>query len=285
MTKIVGILGDPIGHTLSPVMHNAAFRALELDWVYIPARVRPSDLGAALRGIRAMGWAGINLTIPHKERATRLVDRASREARLTGAVNTIVCTPRGLVGHNTDGLGYVAALREDLNFDPGKKRVVMLGSGGAARGIAVALLSRGASRLTILNRTSRRASALARRLGRRFRGSRISSGGLTRENVSRAFAEADLLVNATAVGMGGTAHRGLPLKELPGAAIVSDIVYRPMRTPLLVAASRIGLQTHGGLGMLLHQGAEAFELWTGEQAPIDVMRRALRRALSRAGPA
>lgn len=284
MTKIVGILGDPIDHTLSPVMHNAAFRALGLDWVYIPARVRPSDLGAALRGIRAMGWAGINLTIPHKERATRLVDRASREARLTGAVNTIVCTPRGLVGHNTDGPGYVAALREELGFDPGKKRVVMLGSGGAARGIAVALLSRGVSRLTILNRTSRRASALARRLGRGFRGSRISWGGLTRESVLQAFAEADLLVNATAVGMGGTAHRGLPLKELPGAAIVSDIVYMPMRTPLLVAASRIGLRTQGGLGMLLHQGAKAFELWTGEQAPIDVMRRALRRALSRAGP-
>ncbi len=285
MTKIVGILGNPIGQTLSPVMHNSAFRALGLDWIYIPARVRPSDLGAALRGIRAMGWAGINLTIPHKERATRLVDRASREARLTGAVNTIVCTPRGLVGHNTDGSGYVTALGEDLGFDPRKKRVVMLGSGGAARGIAVALLSRGASRLTILNRTSRRASTLARRLGRGFRGSHIAWGGLSREDVSRAFVEADLLVNATAVGMGGTAHRGLPLKELPGAAIVSDIVYRPMRTPLLVAASRIGLRTHGGLGMLLHQGAEAFELWTGEQAPIDVMRRALRRALSRAGPA
>jgi shikimate dehydrogenase len=284
MTKIVGILGDPIGHSLSPVMHNAAFRALGIDWVYVPARVRPRDLSAALRGIRAMGWAGVNLTIPHKQRAMRLVDRASREARLTGATNTIVCAPRGLVGHNTDGRGYVAALREELDFDPRRKRVVMIGAGGAARGIAVALMSRGVSRLTILNRTSARATALARSLGRAFKGSRIAPGGLNREKISAAFAEADLLVNATAVGMGGTAHRGLPLKELPSRAIVSDIVYGPRRTPLLVAASRIGLRTQGGLGMLLHQGAEAFELWTGEQAPIDVMRRALRRTISRAGP-
>ncbi|MFQ5457224.1 MAG: shikimate dehydrogenase family protein, partial [Myxococcota bacterium] len=197
MTKIAGILGDPIGHTLSPVMHNAAFRALGLDWVYIAARVRPANLAAAVRGVRVMGWAGVNLTIPHKERASRLVDRATREARLTGAINTIVCTPRGLVGHNTDGRGYVAALREELDFDPAGKRVVLIGAGGAARGIAVALMVRGASRLTILNRTPGRAGSLARRLGRGFRGSKVLSGGLTRDSVSRTFADADLLVNAT----------------------------------------------------------------------------------------
>ncbi len=284
MTKIVGILGDPIGHTLSPVMHNAAFRALGIDWVYVPARVRPADLAAALRGMRAMGWGGVNLTIPHKERAMRLVDRASRAARLTGAVNTIVITPRGMAGHNTDGSGYVAALREELDLDPRGKRVVILGAGGAARGIGVALLAAGVSQFTILNRTPARAGSLARHLRKGFKQAQIVSGGLTRQRASKTFADADLLVNATAVGMEGTAHRGLPLQALPKRAVVSDIVYRPLRTPLLEAASGYGLRTQGGLGMLLHQGAEAFTLWTGQPAPVDIMRRALRRALSRAGP-
>ena len=284
MTRIVGILGDPIAHTLSPAMHNAAFAALGLDWVYVAVRVRPRDLEDALRGIRAMGWAGINVTIPHKERVVRFLDRLSPEARLTGAVNTIVHGPRGLTGHNTDGRGFVAALAKERRFRPDGTRAVILGAGGSARGIAVALLRDGAREIAILNRTPRRAAALARHLSAAFPRARIDFGPLTPERAGEAFEGADLLVNATAVGMGGTAHRGLPLARLARRAIVSDIVYRPARTPLLEQAARRGLRTQGGLGMLLHQGAEAFSLWTGRPAPLRVMRRALERALARAGP-
>ena len=284
MTQIVGIFGDPIAHTLSPAMHNAAFAALGLDWVYVPIRVRSRDLEDAVRGIRAMGWAGINVTIPHKEKVVRFVDRLSPEARLTGAVNTIVAGPRGLSGHNTDGRGFVAALARERRFRPAGRRVVILGAGGAARGIAVALLRGGAGELVILNRTSRRAAALARHLARAFPRARIAGGPLTADRAAQAFEGADLLVNATPVGMGRTSHRGLPLARLPRRAIVSDIVYRPARTPLLTRAAACGLRTQDGLGMLLHQGAEAFTLWTGRPAPLRVMRRALRRALARAGP-
>lgn len=284
MTRIVGIFGDPIAHTLSPAMHNAAFAALGLDWVYVPVRVRSRDLEDALRGMRAMGWAGINVTIPHKERVVRYLDRLSPEARLTGAVNTIVSGSRGLTGHNTDGRGFVTALAVERRFRPDGARAVILGAGGSGRGIAVALLRAGAGEIAILNRTPRRAAALARHLAEAFPRARIESGPLTPERAGKAFEGADLLVNATAVGMGPTAHRGLPLARLPRRAIVSDIVYRPARTDLLDQAARRGLRTQGGLGMLLHQGAEAFSLWTGRPAPLGVMRRALRRALARAGP-
>jgi shikimate dehydrogenase len=284
MTKIVGIFGDPIEHTLSPPMHNAAFRAVGLDWVYVPIRVRPRDLGAAVRGIRAMGWGGINVTIPHKQRVIRWLDRVSREARLTGAVNTVVCDRRSLLGHNTDGRGFVRALREEMRFDPRGRRIVILGAGGAARGIAVALILAGARALGIFNRTPRKAAALVRRLRAVTGRSRVAAGPLSTRALEAAFASADLVVNATSVGMHGSAHRRLPIGALPARAIVTDIVYQPLRTPLLEAAAKRGLRTQGGLGMLLYQGAEAFSLWTGRPAPIDVMRSALRRALARAGP-
>ena len=283
MTKIVGIIGDPIAHTLSPPMHNAAFKALGLDWVYVPVQVRPEELGTALRGIRAMGWAGINVTIPHKHRVIRWLDRVSREARLIGAVNTVVRERRALVGHNTDGRGFVRALREETRFDPRGKRIVILGAGGAARGIAVALVFSGARELTVLNRTPSKAAALGRRLRGVSGKTLVAAGPLSTHTLGAAFASADLVVNATAVGMDGSAHRGLPIRVLPSHAVVSDIVYRPCRTPLLEAAAKHGLRTQGGLGMLLYQGAEAFTLWTGRPAPIDVMRRALRRALARNG--
>ncbi len=284
MTRVVGIIGDPIAHSLSPAMHNAAFAALGLDWVYVPVRVRSRDLEAALRGVRAMGWAGLNVTLPHKERVVRSLDRLTREARLTGAVNTIVRGPGGLTGHTTDGRGFLAALARERGFRPRGARVVILGAGGSARAIAVALLGAGAGEIAILNRRPRRAAALARHLASGFPRARIESGPLTPERAGEAFAGAGLLVNATVVGMGRTAHRGLPLARLPRRSIVSDIVYRPARTPLLAQAARHGLRTQGGLGMLLYQGAEAFSLWTGRPAPIGVMRRALRRALARAGP-
>ena len=189
-----------------------------------------------------------------------------------------------MVGHNTDGRGFVSALEEDLSFHPRRKRVVLLGAGGAARGIGVALGAAGVLELTVLNRTPRRASGLARHLRKIFKGVRVSWSALGTESAARAFEQADLLVNASAVGMGGTSHRGLPLAVLPKHAIVSDIVYRPLRTPLLASASKLGLRTQGGLGMLLHQGAEAFTLWTGQPAPVAAMKRALRQALLRNTP-
>jgi shikimate dehydrogenase len=279
MTRVVGIFGDPIAHTLSPAMHNAAFAALGLDWVYVPVRVRPRDLEERCADPR--DGLGRDQRHPRTERVARYLDRLSPR-RGSRARSTRSCGAARAHGHNTDGRGSGGLAEERRS--PRGARAVILGAGGSARAIAVALLGGGAREIAILNRTPQRAGALARHLSAAFPRARIESGPLTPAGAEEAFEDVDLLVNATAVGMGLTAHRGLPLARLPRRAIVSDIVYRPARTRLLEQAARRGLRTQGGLGMLLHQGAEAFSLWTGRPAPLGVMRRALRRALSRAGP-
>ncbi len=298
-TRLVGLLGWPVAHSKSPAFQNAAFAAIGLDWFYVPLPTPPAHLPEAVRGLAALGFAGANVTIPHKETICSLLDRLDPEAELSGAVNTIVVEgwpdrPR-LVGHATDGPGFLASLREETGCDPRGMTVLLLGAGGAARGVAVALVRAGAARLLIANRTASRASALAQALSARLdrptgrpvsgEAPRIEALPLEAGALAEHLPAVDLVVQATALGMaGGPDPCGMPpldVTRLPRHAVVADLVYVPALTPLLAAAAGAGRRTVGGLGMLLHQGALAFERWTGRAAPLPAMRAALEATIAR----
>ncbi|MFN8532335.1 MAG: shikimate dehydrogenase [Dehalococcoidia bacterium] len=265
-----GVIGKPIGHSLSPAMQNAAFKAVGLAAWYEAIELEPEEAPAFFQILRQPGWLGVNVTVPHKETAARLVDRQSAEAARAGAVNTVVCVDGELIGHNTDIAGFLRALLEDAKFNPDGRRAVVVGAGGAARACVVALAASVVS-VTVVNRDVERAARLVATLGEPTVNHATGLAALT------AIRDADLLVNATSVGMqGGPAPDGLPIPDgwLPDHGLVYDLVYRPMETPLLRAARSAGLQTLDGLAMLVYQGAAAFELWTGRAAPIERMRAA-----------
>lgn len=286
-TRLVGLLGWPVAHSKSPLIHNAAFAALGLDWLYVPLPAPPARLAEAVRGLAALGFAGANVTIPHKEAILPLLDRLDPEAELSGAVNTIVVEGSGLVGYATDGAGFVESLREATGRDPAGMTVLLLGAGGAARGVAAGLARAGAARLLIANRTVPRALALARGLAARLGPASAAAPrveGLALEPAALAphLPAVDLVIQATAVGMaGGPDPAGAPpldLARLRAGVVVADLVYAPAVSPFLAAAAAAGHETLGGLGMLLHQGALAFERWTGRAAPLAAMRAALEAA-------
>ena len=278
-TKTLGIFGYPISHTLSPAMHNAVIKALGLDMVYLPFEVKPSNLKEAINGIKSLGIIGVNITIPHKESVIRFLDDISEEARLVGAVNTIVYKDRKLVGYNTDGSGYMASLKEELGFNPKSKRIIIIGAGGAARGILAALATQKPKSITVANRTLSRAVSLIKTFKGKFRDTRFEAINLDDNMLKMSFNSVDLLINTTSVGMKQGKALKIPLETLPKIAIVSDIIYNPLETLLLKKAKKLGLTTHGGLGMLVHQGARSFKLWTGMDAPMNVMRKAALKAL------
>ncbi len=275
MPTYVGIMGWPVAHSRSPAMHNAAFEALGMDWEYLFLPVAPAHVDDAVRGLRALGFAGANVTVPHKQAVMSALDRVTVEARAIGAVNTIVNRDGVLEGHNTDAIGFLRALREG-GFEPRDCRAVVLGAGGAARAIVYALLAARAT-VTVANRTLSRARRLADELGALFR-AHVSTIPLNAvQALEAALARADLLVNATSVGMAPHAD-ACPLPEevaIPPSLTLYETVYTPRETALVARARRAGATTIDGLGMLLHQGAVAFELWTGTPPPLDVMRRAL----------
>jgi shikimate dehydrogenase len=262
-TRVVGILGWPVTHSLSPAIHNAAFAATGIDMVYVGLPVPAGSLATALDGLAAMGLAGANVTMPHKTEAARLADDLSEEARRLGAVNTIVVTGDGLLhGHNTDAPGFARFLSHDAVFDPAGRRALVYGAGGAARAAALALASAGLSEIVVAVRDPARAAALRETLaGSAVRVRTIDLGEVPAE-------APELVVNATPVGAAGDS---LPLPRLVPGVLVVDLLYHPSVTPLQVAAREAGAVSFGGLGLLLHQAALSFELWTGIVAPIDVM--------------
>jgi len=278
-TKILGIFGYPVRHAISPAMHNAVIKALGLDMIYLPFEIKPSNLRDAVNGIKGFGMLGVNITIPHKEAVIKLLDDISEEARLIGAVNTIVNKDGRLIGYNTDGYGYVASIKEDCNFNPKNKRVIILGAGGAARGISAALAKSGAKKIIIANRTLSRAHNLVKAFKRKFPDTRFEAIGLEEDILMKCFQDINLLVNTTSVGLEKNEILEIPLDVLPKTAIVSDIVYNPLQTLLLKRADKLGLAAHSGLSMLIHQGARSFKLWTGIDAPADVMKKAALKAL------
>jgi len=265
-TRVAAVIGDPIAHSLSPVMFNAAFEAAEMDWVFVAFRVPAGDTARALDGMRAFGIAGLSVTMPHKDAAYALADELTPAAEALAAVNCIMNRDGTLVGHNTDGDGFIAALTAD-GVEVAGVRVAVLGGGGAARSV-IAALGRAGAETVVVNRSPERAEAAAA-LG----GDRCSVGTI------RDLDGASIVVNATSVGMGGSGLV-LPAEKLSPSQIVVDLVYHPVETALLAAARERGARAIDGVGMLVHQGALAFSLWTGTDAPIDAMTRAARSALA-----
>ncbi len=292
-TAVAGVIGDPVEHSLSPALHNAAFAALGLDWVYVAFPVRRGDARAAIVGAVALGVRGLSVTMPHKQAAALAADRRTAAVELLGAANAIVVRDGVSIACTTDGEGLIADLRASAGFEATGRRCVVVGAGGAARAVVLALAEAGAASVVVLNRTAERGELAAALAGRVGRAGRV-------EDVD----DADLVVNATPVGMRGAAAaspgasapagtgpapvaagehpatRTSAAKVLDLAAIggrlaagqlAVDLVYAPSTTPFLDAASGHGATTRNGRGMLVHQAAGAFELWTGEPAPVDAM--------------
>jgi shikimate dehydrogenase len=267
-TALAGVLGYPVRHSLSPAMHNAAFHALGLNWVYLAFEVAPDRLAQAIAGMRGLGIRGLNLTIPHKEAVVPLLDGLTDAAQHIGAVNTLFWEGERLIGDNTDAAGFLRALYE-VGVPPLGQTVLVLGAGGAARAVVYALRTQGCA-VWIANRSRERAEALAAAFG--------CAGivSLERDALTQVAAHVDGVVNCTSLGMEPHTDMTppLPVEALPADAWVCDLVYRPLQTRLLQAAAARGLTTIDGLGMLVHQGALAFERWTGSPAPVNVMRMA-----------
>jgi shikimate dehydrogenase len=257
-------MGWPVAHSLSPRLHGHWLRRYEIDGAYVPLPVLPEHLEQALGALPALGFAGTNLTIPHKEAALPLVDRLSAAAERIGAVNTVVVESDGtLSGDNTDGFGFIASLSaSEVGWQATAGPAVVLGAGGAARAIAMALLDAGAPEVRLLNRTAERARALAAELGGPVHP--VEWAGR-----SAALADAALLVNTTSLGMHGQPPLDLALDALPRTALVSDIVYTPLITPLLALARARGNPVVDGLGMLLHQARPGFRAWFGVDPVVD----------------
>jgi shikimate dehydrogenase len=277
-TTVTGIIGHPVSHSLSPAMHNAAFAALSLDWVYVPFPLAPANLHEGVHGLAALGVAGFNVTIPHKVAIMPLLDRIAPEAELIGAVNTVQVKEGKLTGYNTDGIGLLAALEAKLAFVPSGRSVLVLGAGGAARSALVSLALAGASRIDIVNRSLEKGEALAQELGGRL-SAKLSAAGLERLSDACYLKEFDLIVNTTSVGMAGDRFPGLSLAHLKQGAVVYDMVYAPPVTPLLEEAAACQVPNANGLGMLVAQGEAAFAIWTGVRPPEGCMEQALAQLL------
>ena len=276
-TQVLGIFGDPVEHSLSPRMQNAAIQAGNLDAVYVPFRVKRAQLCDAVQGVRAMSMRGVNLTIPHKEAACSLVDELDEQARLTGAVNTIVNDNGRLKGYNTDGHGLLKALKKELGVEVSGRRIMLLGAGGACRAALVALCQSGAEWVGIANRTDDRSQALITEFAEQFKGTTLASLPLSVALSAACPEPVDLLVNTSAVGLKGEAFGFAATGCVKPGGSVYDMIYVTGATPLVREARRAGLAAADGLGMLAGQGEIAFGLWFGRTPQRGVMRQALER--------
>jgi shikimate dehydrogenase len=273
-------MGWPVEHSLSPAMHNSAFAALGLDWVYLPLPVQPGDVEQALKGLVALNFVGSNVTVPHKQAVMRYMDELSDAAQITGAVNTIHIRDGKFYGSNTDPTGFLNSLQE-AGCRPQGMRVAVLGAGGAARAVVYALAKAESDSVIVFNRTAERAAFLVDDLADAFPDSRLSFEGLTEEALTALGNKVDLVINTTTVGMYPQVDTCPWPSEvpIPNNALFYDLIYNPLETVFLACARTAGVTAIDGLGMLVHQGALSFEKWTGQQAPVDVMRQACLRGL------
>lgn len=272
-----GVLGWPLEQTLSPVIHNAAFRALGLEWIYFAWPVRPEALGAAIAGLRALGAKGANLTMPHKETVVEYLDHLSGDAETLGAVNTVQLVGDELVGHNTDVDGFAEFLVGDIGYDPRGRRVLVLGAGGAARAVVKALGDLGAAEIVVAARHKERARDVAH-IAEAHTGAVASIVDWGRAHDLAG--QVDVLVNATPLGM--ASEEALAGVQLSATQLVVDLVYSPPSTPLLERARAAGASAWGGLGMLVCQAAASFRIWTSQDPPTEVMSAAAVRAIGSA---
>ena len=271
--RLLAVLGHPIKHSASPAMQNAAIAALGLNWRYDALDVPSENLRAAIADAKSKNYIGLNLTVPHKLLAVEMMDELDASAKMWGAVNTVRFETRGdqvrAIGYNTDADGLARSLREELQLQLAGARVLLLGAGGAGRTAALKLASEKVAELFLINRTTAKAEELAREIRHRFPAVQVST--------AYPPAAIDLLLNATSLGLNPADASPLDEQLFPlrRARTVYDVVYRPAETPLLRAAKAAGCQTANGLGMLLYQGAAALEIWSGQPAPVAIMRRAL----------
>lgn len=270
MRKYLGIIGDPISHSLSPLIQQTALKAQGLDYLYLPFRVLKEDLEIALKGINALNFVGINVTLPHKTSILDLLDEISVEARLIGAVNTVVFKDGRSLGYNTDGQGFIRSLLEEGKIDPLQKKVLILGSGGAARAVAVALALRGVKDLVIVNRTMEKAKNLVSELAEKITGVNFRSMAFLPALLAEEIPKVDLIINATSIGL-KTSEFPVKSEWFNSRQMVVDLVYYPLKTSFLQKAARGGAQTLTGAGMLVYQGVEAYRLWTGLEPPVELM--------------
>ncbi|MGO4370568.1 shikimate dehydrogenase [Paenibacillus sp. MCAF20] len=274
-TTLYGVIGDPIHHSKSPIMMNRAFRETGINGAYMAFHVTNDQLSGFIAGVKAMGIRGVNVTIPHKLDVMELLDEIDDGARTLGAVNTIVNNNGRLIGYNTDGIGYVRSLKEEAVSTLEGKRIVVIGAGGASRGLVYALSGEKPGRMTIVNRSVSKAAELAETFS-----SRADIAAMPLESLKDACQDADIVINTTMIGMyPNTDASPLDASWLKEGTVVSDIVYNPLKTKLLQEAEERGCIIHGGLGMFIYQGAYAFEYWTGKPAPTAAMREVVMDAL------
>lgn len=267
-----GVIGDPIGHSLSPVLHNAAFEALKLDCVFLAFQVKAGEVESALRGMRGLGIHGLNVTMPHKNAVVPFLDEVDTTAKFLGSVNTIRNDKDKLTGFSTDGVGALNALKKNGVKLNGEK-VLLLGGGGAAKAIAYAL-AKEVKELKILNRSPEKTNALTETISREFN-KQVSDGLLEPSSIKENLQNTGVLINATSVGMHPNIEHSLVEPQLLRQDLtVMDIVYNPVKTKLVRDAEKAGAKVVSGVEMLIYQGAASFEIWTGKTAPIEVMRKA-----------
>jgi len=275
-TLIYGIVGHPVEHTFSPGMHNSAFKKLGMDACYVPFAVPPGNLEDAMRAVVPLGLRGLNVTVPHKERVLAYLDELSEEAGLIGAVNTIEVRKGRLIGHNTDGRGFLRSLRKHGRLDPKGKIFLFIGSGGAARAVSFSLALAGAAAIFFRDIDARKALLLANDIREK---TGVPSLTIGHEKLPKYAAAADCLINASPLGLKRTDPLPMPAKLIEKRHLVCDLVYNPPETALLKIAKKRGAKILSGLGMLLYQGVIAFEIWTGGEAPVLVMKNALARQI------
>ena len=280
-TRVCALLGDPVEHSLSPCFQNAAFQHLSLDFIYLAFTVKAEDLRSAILGVRSLGFYGLNVTMPHKISVIQYLDELDENAEKIKSVNTMLNRDGRLIGYTTDGIGALNALKYN-GVNPCGKKIVILGAGGASRSVSFAL-AKEAEELVILNRTVARAEKLVSDVRHLIvRSEKIRWGGLTEENIRKELREADILINATPVGMSPNEDETpVNKKYIHPDLAVFDLVYHPLETRLLKEARMVGAKTINGLSMLIHQGAASFEIWTGIKAPIEVMMKAAEEELKR----
>lgn len=276
-TKVIGIFGYPVAHSFSPVMQNRAFEVTKLDYCYVPFPVAPGEVEKAVSAVRALGMRGVNVTIPHKEAVIPYLDVLSVDAEIIGAVNTIVNYDGRLTGFNTDGLGFLEAMRVETGQTPDDKKVTLIGAGGAARAVAVQMALAGAKEIRIINRNLARADQIKAVLDAKT-GCITKTMPFNSEEFTETIKDTDILINSTPVGMYPNidAPSVVEPQLLHSRMLVCDLVYNPPETSLLKAARNRGATTLPGLGMLLYQGALAFKLWTEVEAPVEEMKAALK---------
>lgn len=274
-TKIYGLLGNPVAHSLSPLMQNHAFQEYHIDAVYVPFRVSPESLSSAVAGLRALNVSGFNVTVPHKENILPLLDNIDLSARLIGAVNTVINQDGVLVGHNTDVSGFKRTLHEELNFTFNGKLAVVLGAGGACRAAVVALASSGVESIVVANRNMDRAKELVDTLSPHFHKVKMFFTDYENPFYVEQLALSDLIVNTTSVGLKGESLSFLPLESIKSSALIYDMIYSLSETSLIKRARALNLFSCDGLAMLAAQGEDAFALWTGVKPETGFMKQYL----------